>query len=46
MLDVILLVNYIIGESNNENYCTLDFDSDGNINVIDVVYDNYILNTN
>ena len=29
VLDVILLVNYIIGESNNENYCTLDFDSDG-----------------
>ena len=41
------LVNHITGESILENFCIVDFDADGNINIIDIVYIvSYILNIN
>ena len=33
-----MLVNYITGESSIDNFCEIDLNQDGNINVIDIVY--------
>ena len=45
VIDVISLVNHIIGLSLLDNLCVADFDGDGNINVVDIVYIvSYILN--
>ena len=38
VIDIIMLVNYITGESSIENFCEIDLNQDGNINVIDIVY--------
>jgi len=38
IIDIISLVNHIIGESILEDSCIADFDADGNINIVDIVY--------